>query len=82
MKRGITARQLIKARQQDGFLNTRTRGSHHFYEHPDGRATTVSYHKRSDTFPIGTLKGMIEDVEWTDDDFRRYKFRVFRRICG
>ncbi len=72
MKRGITARQFIKALRQDGFTETRVTGSHHRFKHPDGRATTVSYHKRSDTFPFGTLKGMIDDVRWTEDDLRRH----------
>jgi len=69
--KGVTAREFIQALEADGFTNTRTHGSHRFYQHPDGRATTVSYHKRPDTFPIGTLKGMISDVLWTENDLRR-----------
>ena len=74
MKRGITARQFIKALQEDGFTETRVSGSHHRFKHPDGRVTTLSYHKRSDTFPIGTLKGMVEDVQWSEEDLRRHDF--------
>lgn len=69
--KGVSAREFIKALEADAFTNTRTNGSHHFHQHQDGRATTVSYHKRSDTFPIGILKGMISDVSWTEDDLRR-----------
>ncbi len=61
----------MSAIEADGFVNTRTEGSHHWYEHPDGRRVSVSYHKRSDTFPIGTLKGMVADARWTEDDLRR-----------
>jgi predicted RNA binding protein YcfA (HicA-like mRNA interferase family) len=49
----------------------RTRGSHHIYRHSDERRVVVAYHRLSDTFPIGTLKGMIEDAEWTGTDLLR-----------
>jgi len=56
------------ALHSDGFLLVRTRGSHHIYWHPDGRRVVVAYHRVSDTFPIGTLKAMIEDAGWTEAD--------------
>lgn len=62
--RGITARRLIKALHQDGFTLKRARRSHRIYAHPDG-------HRLSDTFPIGTLKAMITDTRWDEDDLRR-----------
>jgi predicted RNA binding protein YcfA (HicA-like mRNA interferase family) len=73
MPRGISARLFTKALESDGFVNVRTVGSHNFYKHSDGRCTTVSYHKPSDTFGIGLLKAMISDVNWTEDDLRRLK---------
>jgi predicted RNA binding protein YcfA (HicA-like mRNA interferase family) len=69
--RNLTARKLIGALQKDGFVLTRSRGSHHIYHHPDGRRVNVSYHKSSDVFPIGTLKQMLEDIGWTEDDLKR-----------
>ena len=69
--RGITARDLIRAPHADGFRLARTRGSHRIYRHLDGRRVVVAYHRLSDTFPIGTLKGMIADIGLTDDDLRR-----------
>jgi predicted RNA binding protein YcfA (HicA-like mRNA interferase family) len=69
--RGVTATQFIKALRQDGFQATLTRGSHHVYRHSDGRRVVVAYHRLSATFPIGTLKGMISDAGWTEDDLRR-----------
>lgn len=72
--RGITARQLIRALHADGFFLQRTsRGSHRIYRHPDGRRVVVAYHHLSDTFPIGTLRAMIADAEWEDDDRRRLR---------
>lgn len=69
--RGITARQLIKALHDDGFLLKRTSGSHRVYHHPDGRRMVVSCHRLSDTFPIGTLKAMIRDAGWSEADLER-----------
>ena len=61
--RGVTARLLIGALHADGFLVVRTRGSHHIYRHSGGRRVVVAYHRLSDTFPIGTLRAMIEDAD-------------------
>jgi predicted RNA binding protein YcfA (HicA-like mRNA interferase family) len=71
ISRGITARDLIRALHADGFRLTRMRGSHRIYRHADGRRVVVAYHRVSDAFPIGTLKAMIADIGWTNDDLRR-----------
>jgi len=31
----------------------------------------VAYHHLGDTFPIGTLRAMIADAGWDEDDLRR-----------
>lgn len=41
--RSLTARELVAALQRDGFIPARQRGSHHRYEHPDGRKVTVPF---------------------------------------
>jgi predicted RNA binding protein YcfA (HicA-like mRNA interferase family) len=69
--RGISARELIRALHADGFRLTRTRGSHHIYRHADGRRVIVAYHRLGNTFPIGTLKAMIDDIGWSEADLRR-----------
>ena len=71
--RGLTARQFIHALQENGFVLKCTRGSHHIFLHPDGRLVVASYHRLGDGFPVGTLKGMIADARWTDEDLRRLK---------
>lgn len=69
--RGVTARAFIDALQQDGFQLSRTKGSHRIYRHPDGRRVVVAYHRLSDSFALGTLKAMIADVGWSEDDLKR-----------
>ena len=51
--------------------NLRAGGSHRICRHPDGRRVVVAYHALSDTFPIGTLKGMLADIGWTEEDLQR-----------
>jgi predicted RNA binding protein YcfA (HicA-like mRNA interferase family) len=37
----LTGPEVIQALERDGFSVVRTRGSHHFLGHPDGRMTVV-----------------------------------------
>ncbi|MEK6300757.1 MAG: type II toxin-antitoxin system HicA family toxin [Acidobacteriota bacterium] len=70
--RNITARELINGLTHDGFLHTRTKGSHRRYRHSDGRGVTVSCHALSDTFPPKTLRSIIEgQARWTEADVQR-----------
>lgn len=72
--RSVTAREMINALIHDGFFLRRQAGSHQRYQHPDGRRVTVSFHKSSDTFPLKTLKAIIEmQARWTEDDLKRLK---------
>lgn len=41
--RSLTAPELIRALERDGFTFTRQRGSHHRYAHPDRRRVTVPF---------------------------------------
>jgi len=64
--RNITARELVNALSRDGFVFHNQRGSHQRYRHADGRRVTVTFHRAGDTFPIGTLRSMIEvQARWT-----------------
>jgi len=70
--RNLTARQITNALTRDGFVLYNQRDSHQRYRHTDGRRVTVTFHRASDTFPIGTLRSMIElQARWTEDDLRR-----------
>lgn len=69
--RGLQARRFIRALEADGFGLQRVQGSHRIYRHADGRRVVVAFHSLSATFPIGTLRAMIADAGWQDDDLRR-----------
>ena len=69
--RGILARHFIRALEADGFSLQRVRGSHRIYKHADGRRVVVAYHALSDSFPVGTLRGMIADAGWSEEDLKK-----------
>ena len=70
--RNVTARQIINALARDGFSFSNQRGSHQRYRHADGRRVTVTYHRTGDTFPLGTLRSMIEtQARWSAEDLQR-----------
>ena len=54
----ISARVLIRALRRLGFCETRSRGSHRRFVHPDGRKTTVPVHKGRD-IPRGLLRQIV-----------------------
>ncbi|MBI4908846.1 MAG: type II toxin-antitoxin system HicA family toxin [Acidobacteria bacterium] len=67
--RSLTAREVITALLQDGFVLRGGKGSHRRFQHKDGRRVTVSCHALSDTFPPKTLKTILEGQAcWTEDD--------------
>jgi predicted RNA binding protein YcfA (HicA-like mRNA interferase family) len=51
-----------------GFSIIRTRGSHHFLRHPDGRTTVVPVHA-GDTIGPGLLGKILRDCGLTRDEF-------------
>lgn len=72
--RSLTAREIIGGLLRDGFSMHRQTGSHRQYRHPDGRRVTVTFHHSSSTFPLPTLKAMIdEQAKWSEGDLLRLK---------
>ena len=53
---------------ETGFILIRTKGSHHFVRHPDGRATVVPVHA-SETLGPGLFNRILKDAEIERDEF-------------
>ncbi|HPD13315.1 MAG TPA: type II toxin-antitoxin system HicA family toxin [Planctomycetota bacterium] len=64
----LRGRQVIAALRRAGFEVIRTRGSHHFLRHPDGRGTVVPVHAGED-IGRGMLRKILADTELTADEF-------------
>ncbi len=71
--RSLTAREIVNALIRDGFHIDRVSGSHHQFLHPAKGRVTVSFHHRRDTFPPKTLRSIIQDAGWTQEDLKRLK---------
>lgn len=65
----IPARRLFAVIGKLGFQETRVRGSHHRFEHADGRKTTVPVHAGRD-LPRGLLRAIVtKDLGMTMEEF-------------
>jgi predicted RNA binding protein YcfA (HicA-like mRNA interferase family) len=71
--KSVPAREWIRAPEREGFKTRKTRGSHHIYQHPDSRRVLIVYHKLSDTFGPKTIRQILNDVRWDQDDLKRLK---------
>jgi predicted RNA binding protein YcfA (HicA-like mRNA interferase family) len=53
-----------------GFARARQRGSHVFYRHPDGRATSVPHHKGRD-LSVPLIRAILADIQLSPEEFLR-----------
>ena len=65
----LTGRQLISALEALGFVVVRTRGSHQFLKHPDGRSTVVAVH-RGETIGRACWQRILRDTEVTREQLQ------------
>ena len=63
----LKGKELVRLLQRLGFVVVRTRGSHIFLRHPDGRATTVPVHSGEVIGP-GLLRSILRDIDLSADD--------------
>lgn len=58
----VAGKEVVRALQKAGFSVDRTRGSHVFLKHSDGRATAVPLHS-GETLGPGLLRAILRDVK-------------------
>jgi predicted RNA binding protein YcfA (HicA-like mRNA interferase family) len=66
----LKGKELVRLLEKRGFQIVRTRGSHIFLRHADGRVTTVPVHA-GETIGPGLLRSILRDVELSVDDLVR-----------
>jgi predicted RNA binding protein YcfA (HicA-like mRNA interferase family) len=64
----LKPREVIAKLEALGFSEVRQRGSHKQFRHPDGRGTTVPFHRGKDISPI-LLRQIAKDVGITVEEF-------------
>jgi predicted RNA binding protein YcfA (HicA-like mRNA interferase family) len=69
--RNRTAREWVRAVEHEGFRRRKTGGSHHIYQHSDGRRVLLVYHNLNDTFGPKAIRQILQSTRWTEDDLRR-----------
>jgi len=67
----LKAREIIRVLKQLGFMTVRQRGSHMFFEHPDGRTTLVPIHGSED-IGRGLLRRILHEIHVTPEEFAKY----------
>lgn len=65
----LTGRQMIDVLSRAGFQVIRTKGSHHFLRHPDGRATVIPVHS-GETIGPGLLSKILRDCQLSRREFQ------------
>jgi len=70
--KNITADELERALERDGWELDEGRGSIQVYRHADGRRVSVHYHPVK-TFGPNLLKALFDDIGWTETDLKRLK---------
>ncbi|MBS3061608.1 MAG: type II toxin-antitoxin system HicA family toxin [Candidatus Diapherotrites archaeon] len=71
MTQTLSPRDLFRALKKLGFVETRSRGSHYRFEHPDGRKTSVPVHGNEPIGPHLLTKIIKEDLRMNKDEFFR-----------
>ena len=70
MPNAIKIDKLTRALQKIGFREIRQKGSHKFFQHPDGRTTVIPYHPE---IHIRLLTKIIKhDLKMKKNEFMKY----------
>jgi predicted RNA binding protein YcfA (HicA-like mRNA interferase family) len=64
--------ELVAILERLGFSEVRRKGSHRQFRHPDGRGTTVPFHRGRDISSI-LLREITKDIGMTIREFLKYR---------
>jgi len=64
----LKPQEVVRLLKTLGFIEIRQRGSHKQFQHPDGRMTTVPFHKGRDISPT-LLRKIAKDIHLSLDQF-------------
>lgn len=64
----LKGKEVVHILEKLGFRTVRTRGSHVFLRHSDGRVTTVPIHS-GEVIGHGLLRAILRDIEMSVEEF-------------
>ena len=67
----VTSARMIDFLKSLGFKQSRQKGSHKFFKHPDGRTATVPFHKGED-LGRGLTEKILRDADVVREDFFKW----------
>jgi predicted RNA binding protein YcfA (HicA-like mRNA interferase family) len=67
----VKGKDLLAALRRAGFSVIRTKGSHHFIRHQDGRSTVVPVHS-GETIGAGLMASILRDAKLTRDELQKF----------
>jgi len=62
----LKPQEVVSLLERLGFVEVRQRGSHKQFRHPDGRSTTVPFHKGQDISPV-LLRKIAQDIRMSPE---------------
>lgn len=65
-----SGREIVRALRREGWTLARVEGSHHLMRGPTGRIVSIPVHGAK-TLPVGTIKGVIDDLGVSIEEFVR-----------
>ncbi|MFH1836211.1 MAG: type II toxin-antitoxin system HicA family toxin [Methanobacteriota archaeon] len=66
----VSTRKLIRILMKLGFVKIRQKGSHSFFQHPDGRSTVVPIHS-GEKISIGLLHEILKEIEVDRNEYQK-----------
>ena len=63
----ITSAKMCKLLEHGGFISIRQKGSHRFFQHPDGRTTVVPMH--TGDLDRTLVRKILKDIEMSIDEY-------------
>lgn len=67
----VKGKDIVAALRRAGFAVIRTKGSHNFLRHPDGRSTVVPVHA-GETIGVGLMASILRDAKLTRDQLQAH----------
>lgn len=66
----LKTKDVVRVLKNLGFIEVRTRGSHIFFKHPDGRTTLIPRHGGED-IGRGLLRQILREINLTPKEFSK-----------